>query len=226
MKGTWRQALLTFFGPILAVVILRWAVIEPFVVPSGSMIPTLKIHDHIFANKLAYGLHIPFSSTWLIKWSHPQRGDIAVFRYPKAPDVFYVKRLIGIPGDEISLKEGVLYINDHPTTQKSTKGEESGFDYYLEDFSSLGVSNQHIIRYQDKLNANYEKTKIPDGEYFAMGDNRDQSADSRYWGFVPEKNLIGSVSLVWLSCEYTLTSAQFLCDPQTIRWDRIFKHIQ
>jgi signal peptidase I len=226
LKGTWSQALLTFFGPILAVMIIRWAIVEPFVVPSGSMIPTLKIHDHIIANKMAYGLHIPFSQKWLIRWSRPERGDIAVFRFPKTPDVFYVKRIVGVPGDEIELKGGILFINGKAAQQNDIRGEESGFDYFKEDFSTVGTENAHVIRYLDKESAHYEPRKILEGQYFAMGDNRDQSSDSRVWGVIPEENLIGSVRWVWLSCEYTLASAQFLCDPQTIRWERIFKRLE
>ena len=112
LRATWPQALLTLFGPILLFLGVRWLIAEPFVIPSGSMIPTLHIHDHILVNKLAYGVHVPFSKSWLTHWSNPKRGDIVVFRYPENPDVFLVKRAIGLPGDRVALQSGALRIND------------------------------------------------------------------------------------------------------------------
>ncbi len=103
LKGTWDQAILTFLLPILLVLGVRWAFVEPFVIPSGSMIPNLLIHDHIIVKKFSYGLHIPFGDVWIAQWSAPQRGDIVVFKYPENPDVYYIKRLIGLPGIELKL---------------------------------------------------------------------------------------------------------------------------
>jgi signal peptidase I len=221
LRASWGLALWTFLAPIFLVVFVRWALVEPFVVPSGSMIPTLFIHDHIFANKLAYGLHWPFSNRWLLHWASPQHGDVAVFRYPKTPDVFYVKRIVGLPGDEISVNHGLVYINGKKIEQEPIPlpaGADSSFQYNRE--------GTHVVRYLDKQNSFFHPVKVPEGQFFAMGDNRDQSSDSRYWGFVPEENFVGSVGWIWMSCENTLPSASFLCDPQGIRWNRILIRVQ
>jgi signal peptidase I len=178
-------------------------------------------YDHIFANKLAYGIHLPFSNRWLLHWGSPERGKIAVFRYPKTPDVFYVKRIVGLPGDEIAVVHGLLYINGEKVAQETISaptGADTSFEYRRE--------GSHIVRYLDRENSFFHPLKIPLGQYFAMGDNRDQSSDSRYWGFVPEENFVGSVGWIWLSCANTLPSASFLCDPQTIRWNRILIPVQ
>lgn len=220
LRATWPQALLTLFGPLLLFFAVRWLVIEPYVIPSGSLIPTLLVHDHIMVNKLAYGAHVPFSKKWIVQWAEPKRGDIIVFRYPNNPEVFYVKRAIGLPGDKVAVREGVLYVNGepHPLTAgegpKSTHLPDDNFKYYRED--------SHWVRYMDLAGSNFDEVTVPEGHVFGMGDNRDQSSDSRVWGFIPEENLVGRASFVWLSCDMTLPSAQFLCDPSTIRWDRVF----
>ena len=183
------------------------------------MIPTLLIHDHIMVNKMAYGIHLPFSKRWIIHWGNPKRGDIIVFRYPENPEVFFVKRAIGLPGDKISLEQGQLRINGELIGLERTNPPPSGgtdddhFDYFKEE--------GHWVRYRDQFGAQYGEITIPPGRIFAMGDNRDQSSDSRVWGFVPEENLIGRAWLIWLACDMTLPSAQFLCDPSTIRWNRL-----
>jgi signal peptidase I len=99
LKGTWNQAILTFLFPILLVLGVRWALFEPFVIPSGSMIPNLLIHDHILVKKFAFGIHVPFSDKWLVQWTKPSRGEIVVFKYPENPEVYYIKRLIGLPSE-------------------------------------------------------------------------------------------------------------------------------
>jgi signal peptidase I len=221
LRATWPQALTTLLTPIVLVLMVRWMLVEPFVVPSGSMIPTLQIHDYIIANKLAYGLHVPFSSKWLVHWADPKRGEVAVFRYPKTPDVFYVKRIVAVPGDEIAVAHGQLLINGTPLEQtpiERPKGEDARFAYYHE--------GTHTVRFLDKETSFFHPLKVPEGKFFAMGDNRDQSSDSRYWGFVPEENFVGSVKWVWLSCEKTLASSGFLCDPQAIRWNRVLIGVQ
>lgn len=220
LRGTWPQALITFFTPIFLIFGLRWAILEPYVIPSGSMIPTLLIHDHILANKLAYGLHVPFSSAWVLQWGKPQKGEVVVFRFPETPDVFYIKRILAVGGDEISVQNGVVYINGKPNLIEPDefKGGDTGFDYYKE--------NGHWVRYSSKNDSQFQALRVPEGHFFVIGDNRDQSYDSRFWGFVPDKNLIGRAARVWLSCEHMLPSASFICDPATIRWDRLLLDIK
>lgn len=224
LRASWKQALTTFFLPVFLFILVRWLIAEPFVIPSGSMIPTLLVHDHILVNKISYSAHWPFSKKTIFSWSQPRRGDIIVFRYPKEPDIFYVKRLVGLPGDRLEFRNQRLFINDeeqvlsYPEESELQKimqlNEDSDqFEYFKE--------NSHWVRLQYEHGNDYHQIVIPEQMYFALGDNRDQSSDSRVWGFVPEENIIGKAFLVWLSCQETLASAQFICDPQTIRWNRI-----
>lgn len=222
LKGTWNQAILTFLFPILLVMGVRWALFEPFVIPSGSMIPNLLIHDHILVKKFAFGLHIPFSDQWLMQWSAPSRGDIVVFKYPENPDVYYIKRLIGLPGDRVEIKAGRVAVNGNPFTMTpmSDHGFEAGFQYFTEN----NGERSYTVRFLSSEDAgDVQVYKIPEGEYFFMGDNRDQSADSRAWGFVKNEYLVGRASVIWLSCHSTLPTMTFVCDPSQIRFNRLFK---
>jgi signal peptidase I len=137
--------------------------------------------------------------------------------------VFYVKRVIAVGGDEVAIHNGVISVNGHEYSQQpiSTEGYEEGFDYFKETSQST-----YIVRYINKEASSFGPQKVPEGHFFVMGDNRDQSNDSRFWGFVPEANLVGTAQVIWLSCDETLSSAQFLCDPSTIRWHRLLKKAQ
>lgn len=219
LRASWPQALLTLFGPLLLFFTVRWLIAEPYVIPSGSMIPTLHIHDHILVNKLAYGVHVPFSKAWIAQWSGPKRGDIVVFRFPPNPEVFYVKRAIGLPGDRVKMQEGAVLINGQPLPL--AEAQAPGSDEYADESFQYFKEENHLIRYRSKTDAFADEVTVPEGAVFVMGDNRDQSNDSRFWGFVPQENLIGRAWLIWLACDFTLPSAQFLCDPKTLRWDRV-----
>lgn len=222
-KATWPQALIAFLIPIVLVGFVRWALIEPFVIPSGSMLPNLHIHDHIFVKKFSYGLKFPFSDVWMFRWGMPQRGEIAVFKFPKQPSVYFIKRVIGLPGDEIVFKSGILTINGQEWNQVLTEtpaDADTNFDYFKES-SGREV---HIVRYrQGVLKSDEEfKTKLSEGEYFMMGDNRDESLDSRYWGALPEGLLVGRAWRILIGCEETLPSNSMLCNPATLRTDRFW----
>lgn len=224
-KGTWDQAILTFLFPIVLVLGLRWVMIEPFVIPSGSMIPNLLIHDHILVKKFAYGLRVPFADKWLVRWANPERGQVVVFKYPENPDVYYIKRLIGLPGDEVIVKNGRISVNGEAwvLTPFANPTNEPGFFY----FSEAGKSENHVVRFlSNDENGESKVFIIPQGQYFFMGDNRDQSADSRYWGFVKEEYLVGQAWMVWLSCNSTLPTMTFVCDPAQIRWNRLFSPVR
>lgn len=226
LKGTWPQAIGTFLLPVLIVFSIRWLLVEPFVIPSGSMIPNLLIHDHILVKKYSLGLKIPFSDFWLMRWRTPQRGEVMVFRFPENPEIFYIKRLIGLPGDVVVVRgSGQITVNGQEwTLQAEPAREEDNFSYYME---STG-QQKHVVRfYGDPLASDESKEyRVPEGEYFFMGDNRDQSSDGRVFGYVPEKYLIGPASVIWLSCENTLTSVSYICDPRQIRWKRLFNSVQ
>jgi len=217
LRGTWSQALISFFGPLLLILLIRWFLLEPFVIPSGSMLPTLLVHEHIVVNKLSFGLRNPFANDFLLKWARPHRGEILVFKYPHQPDVFYVKRVQAVGGDRIQLRSGQIFINGTPVHQDPSTDPGDGFEYLLED--------QHLVRYLDRENSNFEETLVPEGHFFVIGDNRDQSSDSRSWGFVPESHIVGKAVWTWLSCDQMLVSAPFLCDPATLRWGRMFQSI-
>jgi signal peptidase I len=235
-KGTWSQAFLTFLFPIIFILLIRWIVVEPFQIPSGSMIPTLLIHDHILVQKFAYGLNVPLGKNHWLFWKTPQRGDIVVFRYPENPDVYYIKRLMGLPGDTIKVEGQNVSINDKPVLKEPLESKDPSYDYFYEFLENeSSAMKMHKVRYfkQDQLD-NSEQTFlqpltqtfiVPEGSYFFMGDNRDESSDSRVWGFVEQKLIIGKAWMIWLSCSSTLESSPQLCDPATIRWGRIFKSL-
>lgn len=227
-KGTWAQALITFFFPVILVLTVRWIVIEPFVIPSGSMIPNLLIHDHILVQKFSFGLRMPFSNHWLFSWHQPQAGDIIVFRYPKNPQIYFIKRLIAVPGDQVQIRGGKIKVNEKVWSynpQANTENE-SQFDYFLEDNGKLKYPVRFYTYRDDSQTDESLELTVPEGAFFFMGDNRDQSSDGRVWGLVPQENLIGQAWMIWLSCDQMLENMPFICNPQTIRWDRLFQYLK
>jgi signal peptidase I len=228
-QGTWPQAIGTFLLPLFLIFAFRWFVYEPFVIPSESMVPNLLIHDHILVNKFLYGLKPPTGDGWLFRFQEPKRGDVVVFRFPENRDVFFIKRLIGLPGDEITVQNGQIAINGKPWVlipEPIGSHEEDGFSYFSE---KTNENSSHMIRLSDKfehLGPEERKIIVPNNSYFVMGDNRDQSQDSRFWGFVPEDLLVGKAHIIWLSCSETLASAPFICDPLRLRGERFFKTIE
>ncbi|OFZ37644.1 MAG: signal peptidase I [Bdellovibrionales bacterium RIFOXYD12_FULL_39_22] len=223
---------------ILIVVIvfsLRSMFYEPFRIPTGSMIPTFMIGDFILVNKFAYGLKLPFSEMftnpiYLTTPKDPQRGDIIVFKYPENPDVNYIKRLIGVPGDEIEIIDKVVYINDRPLPAIKFDGQEIMQDmddkfkeYNLEFFNSETGTHKHVIQQVAGIytnqGSNIPRFRVPPGKYFAMGDNRDFSADSRFWGFVPAENIKGRALAVWFSLAFADSTVPD--STMKLRWRRI-----
>ncbi len=228
----------SFLLAVLAILGVRWALFEPYVIPSGSMIPTLLVHDHILVNKAAYGVRFPFSSQWLLKAEGPKRGDIVVFRSVDNDGFFMIKRVIGLPGDEVDVSEqGEIKINGelvpqtmmgnpqqaenqkpfYPVTEFDIQGPYDYFDFKLE---KLGDVEHRILQYRDAFHRG-GNFKVPEDQYFCMGDNRDNSKDSRSWGSLPRENLLGRAMFIWLSCEETLPFLPFLCNPLTVRVGRI-----
>ena len=206
------------FPVILIVFLLRSFVFEPFKIPSGSMIPTLLIGDLILVNKFTYGLRLPVANTRLTEGHAVQRGDVVVFRYPPQPSVDYIKRVIGLPGDEVSYLNKRLTINgkEVPETAVSDFFDESTMEYFKQFNEQLGdvrhniivdtrraafIGNPDAFPYRDNCRYSIEGVtcKVPEGHFFMMGDNRDNSLDSRYWGFVPEGNIIGRAFFVWMN---------------------------
>lgn len=196
----------SFFPVLLIVLLLRSFVAEPFRIPSGSMMPTLLVGDFILVNKYAYGIRLPVLKTKLINVGEPQRGDVVVFRFPRNPSDDYIKRIVGLPGDHIAYYNKSVYVNGQRVKQDTIgiyKGVGSGSimsDAILKQ-ESLGKIRHDILIKEDRLNMDGEFI-VPPGHYFVLGDNRDNSNDSRYWGFVPEENLVGRAVMIWLNLDF------------------------
>ncbi len=242
--------------PLLAVLVIRSIIAEPFQIPSGSMVPTLAIGDFIVVSKFSYGLRVPFTDVEILPLGEPERGDIDVFIHPPTvssdpycwvkriprtvtfdllsfmpgPEqpctVDYVKRLVGLPGDTVEVRDDIVYING----EAQNRADDGDYDYT----DVRGCSPQPMKKYKETLgsvehptlqstmwgmhSANYPPTKVPEGQYFFMGDNRDNSADSRYWGFVPRNYIKGKAKFVWLSFDPCSSGGQAgLGRPRTER---------
>lgn len=195
----------SLFPVFLVVLILRSFVIEPFRIPSGSMYPTLEIGDFIAVSKFSYGIKLPVTQTKIIPVGEPERGDVVVFSYPKDPEVDYIKRIIGLPGDQISYIGRIVFVNDKPIGQQVKGvylGNDSGAVMNGADLVSETMDNGHrydILLDMDKISRDMDTITVPEGHYFVMGDNRDHSNDSRFWGFVPERNLKGKAFGIWMN---------------------------
>lgn len=210
----------SFFPILLIVFFLRSFLFEPFRIPSGSLEPTLLVGDFIIVNKYDYGLRLPILRKQLFAVGEPKHGDIMVFRYPVDPSMYFIKRVIGVPGDHISYIDKIVYVNGQKASQQfvkdTTDTDEEGavLSVVQKEENLLGVKHD-IFQDPQKPNDDFKDVIVPPGMYFMMGDNRDASADSRYWGFVPENNIVGKASLIWMNWD---ASAKF---PNKIRWNRI-----
>ena len=214
----WIEYPKSFFPVILIVFMLRSFLVEPFKIPSGSMIPTLLVGDFILVNKFTYGIRLPVINKKIISINEPERGDVMVFRYPEDPSVDYIKRVVGLPGDKVAYEGKRLTING-----KEVPVREAG-DYLLKDkiqylneyTETLGKTEHAILldgnepaalpyvkQFPQRENCIYNNNgvtcTVPPGHYFMMGDNRDNSSDSRVWGFVPEANIVGKAFFIWFN---------------------------
>lgn len=189
----------SFFPIILAVLVLRSFIVEPFRIPSGSMMPTLLPGDFILVNKFAFGVRLPVIDTKIFDSGSPQRGDVAVFRYPEEPSVAYIKRIVGLPGDELVYQNNQLSINGElvPQIDLPLNSEDAveGYDLFEE---KLGDTTHLSLARQGQQNLAWTYV-VPEDHYFVLGDNRDNSRDSRFWGPLPEENLIGKAFLIWMN---------------------------
>jgi len=218
----WVEYSKSFFPVILAVFFLRSFLVEPFKIPSGSMIPTLQVGDFILVNKFTYGIRLPIVDKKIVSLGDPQRGDVMVFHYPEDPTVDFIKRVVGVPGDVVEYRDKRLYING----QEQVRNPDGDYNYV-----EPGLSFIHTERMQERLGdrthailvnpdvptlrieavaefANRDqcqydlegfRCKVPAGQYFMLGDNRDNSRDSRYWGFVPDRQIVGKAFMVWMN---------------------------
>ncbi len=209
-----------FFPVLFVVLVLRSFIVEPFQIPSGSMIPTLKIGDFILVNKFAYGLRLPVVGTKVVSLGEPKRGDVMVF-FPPNDKRYFIKRVVGLAGDEIRIVNNVLFVNGKKMAQSTL---ETAAPYFVEkshiEFNSASNAQvmmenldgvDHLIRKHQtsgRLGRNFS-TVVPEGHYFMIGDNRDNSSDSRVWGAVPEENIVGKAFAVWMHWEEVLSIPSF-----------------
>ena len=193
----------SFFPIFLVVLILRSFIVEPFRIPSGSMIPTLLVGDFILVNKFDYGIRLPLINKKIIDLGVPSRGDVVVFRYPQDPSTPFIKRVVGIPGDKIDFRDRRLFINDdevlseHISTYVGLKSSAQHTGAKLADEDLLGYSHQILLT--PRANNPSFSGVVPAGNYFVLGDNRDNSRDSLYWGYVPDENLVGRAFMIWMN---------------------------
>ncbi len=219
MQPWWLDWTAGLFPVILVVFLLRSFLFEPFKIPSGSMIPTLLVGDLILVNKFHYGIRLPVINKKIIANNVPQRGDVMVFRYPVDPRMDYIKRVVGIPGDEIAYLNQKLTINGQPVDEKALGDfyDEDSLHYAPQFNETLGTVQHRILvdprrpafyggdqkSFPMHENCRYSPEgvvcKVPPGHYFMMGDNRDNSQDSRFWGFVPDENIVGKAFFVWMN---------------------------
>ncbi len=222
-RSFYKEWIEPFLIAAVVALFIRQFAVEAFKIPSGSMIPTLTIGDHLLVNKFVYGPRIPFTDSRIFTWKEPKRGDIIVFKYPQDEDKNFIKRVIGLPGDKIEIKDGKLYINDEairistvPQTGVSTDKEPfSGYPYYdkpkLYD-EQLGTVTHRIQYLRDQTGYNFGPKIVPPQSVFVMGDNRDNSQDSRVWGFVKYNKILGKALIIYWSWDG---------DDRWVRWERI-----
>ena len=221
----WKEYLTTLTLAVIFALLVRSFLVTAYKVPTGSMQPTLKPGDFIFASRMSYGVGIPFSST---KWAEflPERGDVVVFSYPNNPTVTYVKRVVGLPGDRVQLLNGRLHINEQPLQyEKAPENAEDNPNIQLFDIFEERAADRawRVIFQKAPEEKDFGPLVIPPGEVFLLGDNRDASDDSRYWGTVPMGQVVGRVVLIWLSLDW---QNKWGSDRYpSVRWERVFSSV-
>jgi len=219
-KSFYKEWIEPFLIAAVVALFIRQFVVEAFKIPSGSMIPTLDIGDHLLVNKFIYGPRMPFTDIRIFTWKEPKRGEIIVFKYPENESKNFIKRVVGLPGDKIEIKKGILFINDQPVQVIAQgvykeKEQADGPSYYekprlLEE--QLGIVKHNILYLRDQSGYDFAPKLVPAESVFVMGDNRDNSQDSRVWGFVKFEKILGRALIIYWSWDG---------GDRWVRWERI-----
>jgi len=237
-KSTLREYSESIGIAVAIALLLRAFVVEAFQIPSGSMIPTLQVGDHIFVSKFSYGLGIPFTNKKILELNQPSRGDVIVFKYPLDPNTDYIKRVVGLPGDTIEVRQNEVFLNGHPVPREhigSYKYSDSGTpevdDREVELWSeTLGAVRHEELQEDRPYIRNFPPFTVPQGNVFVMGDNRDNSSDSRVWGPVSHELIKGKALVVWWSRAPAAQEAPWYQRPvewlRSIRWRRFFHPVR
>ena len=200
-----------------------WELWEPFVIPSGSMESTLLVQDYVLVKKWAYGLRIPFSEKWVSGPNLPARGDIVVFKAKDQSGHFLVKRVVGLPGETVYIdNQGHVHIDGKSFLYQSADPQEENYRVLIENNGLKSYQVQYLAGVEQRD----EEFKVPEGHLFMMGDNRNQSSDSRYWGALPLERIVGKLDLIWMSCRESDKHSSFLCAPADFRTERLFRLVQ
>lgn len=205
-KGKFREYVEAFGIALVIALVVRTLLIQAFKIPSSSMENTLLVGDHIFVNKFIYGYHIPFTKGRVLQFKTPERGDIIVFVFPEDTEKDFIKRVIGVPGDVVEVRQKTVYLNGQPIREDYARFVE-------------GADPEGLVRARDDMPA----IKVPPGKYFVMGDNRDRSYDSRFWGFVDSEAVIGKAMFIYFSIDWSRDVGwmEFWRWPELVRWNRI-----
>ncbi|ATX82244.1 signal peptidase I Serine peptidase, MEROPS family S26A [Mariprofundus ferrinatatus] len=213
-KPVWREWIESLLIIAALAVVIRSFVVAPFKIPSTSMVPTLEIGDYLFVLRYPYGFRIPFTDTQILS-KQANRGDVAVFVYPEDKSKDYIKRVVGIPGDKITYRDNILFVNgkEMPLQQKGKRayymadGTADVSDVFVENLT--GISHEVLLKHYSIKDGEWV---VPEGHYFVLGDNRNNSRDSRFWGFVPQSYMVGRAAIIWWSWDGIKGS---------VRWDRL-----
>lgn len=205
-KGKFREYVEAFGIALVIALVVRTLLIQAFKIPSSSMENTLLVGDHIFVNKFIYGYHIPFTKGRVLQFKSPERGDIIVFVFPEDTEKDFIKRVIGVPGDVIEVRQKTVYLNGQPIREDYARFVE-------------GADPEGLVRARDDMPA----IQVPPGKYFVMGDNRDRSYDSRFWGFVDSEAVIGKAMFIYFSIDWSMDVGwmEVWRWPEMVRWSRI-----
>ncbi len=198
----------SFFPVLLVVFVLRSFLVEPFQIPSSSMVPTLEVGDYILVNKYTFGIRLPVVRTKVMALNEPQRGDVMVFFPPHMNDTYFIKRVVGLPGDTISYRNKQLFVNGQEVPQEMLAVVPEGASRYRMGLETLGEA-RHLVQEDESRPSRDFSVRVKPGHYFMMGDNRDNSSDSRVWGQVPEKDIVGKAFAVWMHWDSFLSIPSF-----------------